>query len=271
MAEAKAVLVGEDRARRLDELLARKRHQARSDGAAVDTAHQLADRAAPELLADDGRPLDHGALVGREAIEPCREQSVNRGRDCEVAGRRPVLGDHGEQLLDEERVALRSLGDPAQQRLFDLGLASQVAEQLLGLRCGERLEHDRLADECHAGWRSSRSGRARQRMRIGASRLQPTTYSISSTKVGSAHWRSSKPDDQRPLARDVLEQPTDGPHRLFRRGRVVADPDRRGHLARDPLSVRFPCEQLVEPARAAAPPAASRTMSRNGQYVIPSP
>ncbi len=54
--------------------------------------------------------------------------------------------------------------------------------------------------------------------------------------------------DQRPLARDVLEQPTDGPHRLFRRGRVVAYSDRRGHLARDPLSVRFPCEQLVEPA-----------------------
>ncbi len=132
--EAKTVLSWEDRACGLDELLPRKRHQARSDGAAVGTAHQLADRAAPELLADDGRPLDHGALVGRQAIEPCREQSMNRGRDCEVAGRRPVLGDHREQLLDEERVALRSLGNPAQQRLFDLGLASQMAEQLFGLQ-----------------------------------------------------------------------------------------------------------------------------------------
>ena len=54
--------------------------------------------------------------------------------------------------------------------------------------------------------------------------------------------------DQRLLARDVLEQPPDGPHRLFRRRRAIADPDRRGHLACDPLPVRFPCEQLVEPA-----------------------
>ena len=144
--EAKAVLGGEDRARGLDELLARERHQARSDGAAVDTAHQLADRAAPELLADDRRPLDHGALVGRQAIEPCREQSVNRRRNGEVARRRPVLRDHGEQLLDEERIALGSLGDPDQQRVVDLGLASQMAEQLLGLQARERREHDRLAE-----------------------------------------------------------------------------------------------------------------------------
>ena len=43
-----------------------------------------------------------------------------------------------------------------------------------------------------AGWRSSSSGRARQTMSIGASRDQPQRYSIRSTKVDSAHWRSSK-------------------------------------------------------------------------------
>ena len=70
---------------------------------------------------------------------------MDRRRDRELARRCAVLGDHREELLDEERIALCGLGDPAQQVGSDLGFASKVLEQLLSLEGGERREHDRVA------------------------------------------------------------------------------------------------------------------------------
>ena len=84
---------------------------------------------------------------------------------------------------------------------------------------GERLERDRRGVRLavsQVGCLSSRSGRARQTTRIGASRLQPTRYSIRSRKVGSAHWRSSKPTtagDRGESARKAGGQPRESRRR----------------------------------------------------------
>ena len=134
----------------------------------------------------------------------------------------------------------------------DLGLALQVAEQLLGLEGRERREHDRLADGVPLGVAVEQvgPGEAENEDRslpapadhvldeLDESRLCPL-------EIVEAH-------DERPLARQVLEQPADGPHRLFGRRRTVADPNRRGHLACDPFPVGLPGEQLVEPAPVSA-------------------
>jgi hypothetical protein len=58
-----------------------------------------------ELLAFDGGTLEHRALVGRDAVQPRRQQGLNRRRDGDVAV--SVLGDHRQHLLDEERVSVR--------------------------------------------------------------------------------------------------------------------------------------------------------------------
>src|SRR5262245_45465198 len=247
--EAETVLGREDRARRLDELLTGQRHQARSDRTALD-AHELADRAAPELLADDGRPLDDGPLVRREPIEPCREQGVDGRWDGQVAGSRSVLPDHGEQLLDEERVALGGLGDPAQQRLVELGLAPEVPEKLLGLQLRERREHDRLAERVPSRVAVEKlwPGAAEDENR-GLSR--PADDVLDQLDEGRLRpLEVVEADDQGPLTRQVLEEPADRPHRLLRRRRAVADADRRGDLPCYPLRLWFSGQQLVEPAAA---------------------
>ena len=69
----------------------------------------------------------------------------------------------------------------------------ELVDQLVGLGRRQRLERDRLGPGCPptpAG-ASIRSGRARQRRRIGASRVQSVRCSSRSSSVGSAQWMSS--------------------------------------------------------------------------------
>ena len=77
---------------------------------------------------------------------------------------------------------------------------------------------------------------------------------------------------ERPLAREVLEQPADGPHRLLGRARAVADADRRGDLAAIRLRVRVAREQLLDARSGVSSAGRVRGRRRaSGQYVIPSP
>ena len=78
------------------------------------------------------------------------------------------------------------------------------------------------------GRRSSSSGRAMQRSRIGASRLQSATCSTRSRNVGSAQWRSSK--TQTTGAR-LLEQLAERPGDLVCRRRLLRLAEQRGDRA----------------------------------------
>jgi hypothetical protein len=65
---------------------------------------------------------------------------VNRRRDGQLRTVGAVLGNHGEHLFDEERIALGGLRDPRSSPLIQLEAAEQ--HQLLALPLRERLEHD---------------------------------------------------------------------------------------------------------------------------------
>src|SRR5207253_3249438 len=73
--EAEAVLSGDARDRGLDELTADKPQQRRAESlvAVAEGSHS----AGPEILPDDGRPLEHGPLEGIEAVEPSGEERLD--------------------------------------------------------------------------------------------------------------------------------------------------------------------------------------------------
>src|SRR5437762_9955601 len=78
-----------------------------------------------EVPPDHGRGRENLPFVGRQAIEPRGEERRDRRRyrDAgEIRGGRPtavaldelaVVNQHGEDLLDEERIPLGGVGDPA--------------------------------------------------------------------------------------------------------------------------------------------------------------
>ena len=112
--EAKAVVAGERGLVGSDQLLADERHQVGGQRAAGLFRQELRDRTPVEAPALDGTALDHRPLAGLEAVDACRQQRLDRGRD-----RQPVAGlvePVGEHLLDEERVPLRARDDPGALR-----------------------------------------------------------------------------------------------------------------------------------------------------------
>ena len=134
MAKPKAVFSFEDRRARLDELLARERHQRVPAESRSASGVQVGDGSASELLADHRCSLDHCALLGVETVQAGREESVDRRRDREIRRARPVLGEHCEHLLDEERIALGRIGDAGEELSAQLGLALQELEKGLGFQ-----------------------------------------------------------------------------------------------------------------------------------------
>ena len=91
------------------------------------------DRAEPEHAPDHGRVLEHGLLVVRKTVQPCRDQSLDRTRELHVGDRRtpppsatlPWRGGRRgrsapDDLLGVERVALAPLDDQLPELVGDL-------------------------------------------------------------------------------------------------------------------------------------------------------
>jgi len=137
--EAEGVLSREARALRADEPLA---HEPLQDGADLRTRRgELEECAPPDLLADDGRAFEEGALVGSEAVEAGGEKQLDGGRDGRLA---PVLLEgERDHLLGEERVALRRLGDPLALALLEI--LGQRRHERIDLLILKRLELEALA------------------------------------------------------------------------------------------------------------------------------
>ena len=79
------------------------------------------------------RSLDDRAFAGAELVEPGGQQGGNRGREIRLDIEARVLGDHGQQLFEEQRVALRRAGEPLAHFGRRLVRACQVTEQDLSL------------------------------------------------------------------------------------------------------------------------------------------
>ena len=100
-------------------------------------------------MADDGRGVDDGALLALESVETRRQERVDRGRHpvrLQLAGaphavleeQQAVVDHHRQQLLDEERVALRGLDDVRARVVRDAVVAQEVVDDLRARRGRER-------------------------------------------------------------------------------------------------------------------------------------
>ena len=63
----------------------------------------------------DRGALQHRALPRLEAIDPGREERLDRRRHALVR-RLGIVGEHREHLLDEQRIALGGVDDPIAKR-----------------------------------------------------------------------------------------------------------------------------------------------------------
>ena len=123
-----------------DQLVADERREL-CPGRAASIRRELAERLPLEVVADHGRTLEHVALLLGQPVEAGGEQRVDRRWHV---SRVTALREHGEQLLDEERVPLRDLADPRARRVVERGTLEQVLDQLLGLALRQRLERHHL-------------------------------------------------------------------------------------------------------------------------------
>ena len=202
----KASSSGEARAIRADHVLADQRGQTPVHERYERLGRQRAHHLAMEDRALHGDAREQRALLLRQALEPGCEQRMDRGRHGQLgrlvrehpalvlASKQPVVDQHREQLLGEERVALAGIGDARGRLVRRAGVTEQVLHELPGLVRAERLQEDRCGVQLPAtpaGTRLEQLGprRAQQDHRRVARRS--ATCSTRSRKVGSAHWRSS--------------------------------------------------------------------------------
>src|SRR5439155_22014623 len=121
-----------------DQLLPYKREQVAWNGRACRFGRQMLDGTAVEHLSLDRAALDRRTLLRLQAVEPRRDERVNRRGNLHVG---VVLTDQCGELLDVERVALRGLEDPRAQRLVEF--RREICKQLRALFIGERPKPDR--------------------------------------------------------------------------------------------------------------------------------
>ena len=173
-----------------DEALPREREQPGRDLRPIGGRREVGDRTLPELLADDGGPLERASLSGLEAVEPRGEQRLDR------AGQRETIDVLRVRTRGpSRRTARRRAGfprpSPRSCGVISTSSTPSDSTQLVGLVVGELRELDervprpgRARLEQVRAWRctGARSGRS----------PNAATYSTRSSIVGSAQWMSSR-------------------------------------------------------------------------------
>ena len=239
-----------------------------------DDRRGLDDRRAPPARGGrDERREAPGSWAGRRpGRSPCcarQRPSSNRMQ--------PVVDQHRQELLDEERVALRRLDDAGADSLVEARLAEQVLGDRARLVLAETLEVDPRPLAClstsRAAARRARGARCR---RGGAGRppRRRRACSTSSRNVASAQWTSSNRTTSGRSRRERLERACALPRRAPRSGtasgdRPIADATRTSASSSDGSAESFWSATSV--GSRSTMPAAWRTASASGQNVIPSP
>ena len=121
----------------------------------LDALEQLVDRTRPEGAADHRRRLQTRLLGRLEQVDPSGENGLHRVGHDEVARQlatrpvpasglvRPLVDQRPQELLDEERVSLRSHGRRPRERTRELG-RKQLVDQARRVSGGQRLQPERL-------------------------------------------------------------------------------------------------------------------------------
>ena len=243
--EAEAVVAGKgERSGR--ELLARRaqRRLARASARAV-LGQELGDRSQVEHP-----PLDRGALEDRALVAESRSMRAASSAwivggtsssplvaVLRLAGRAAARGRAGCPRRPR-RSGSQRLGDARAERACD-SVSDSVSDSGSS-RSGVAARPRRPQD----GRSSSRSGRARQTSRIGAWREAADVLDeVEQGRLGPVHVVDD--DDERPLARERLEEPADRPEGLLRpRVRGLGEAHRAGDPLRDQLGAVVVADEL---------------------------
>ena len=139
---------------RAHELLLDQRAEALAHAVPSALGQEMRHGVPDEDLADDRGRFDHGSLVGLQVVEARREQRVDRRRHdgaSDVGGRvpasaleadEPLVDEHRDELLDEERVPLGGFHDARPNALVQAGPAEQVLRDGARVVLGETFELD---------------------------------------------------------------------------------------------------------------------------------
>ena len=222
VAEAEAVLAGELRPVRPDQLLADERGQARRHLGLVGC--ERLDGAAVEDLALDRAALEHAPLGRLELIEARREQRLQRGRDDHLAVR---LAGHRQHLLDEERVAARGASDPLAQLAGD-----PLRDQLVDVLVAQRLEPKRHRPG-GAALGELRPRHAEQQDRCARGQERDVLDQVEERLL--APLDVVEDDHERPLRRGLLQRLAERPGDLLRRRRRLRLAEQRADRRRGGL------------------------------------
>src|SRR5215211_3365103 len=192
---------------------------------------ELDDGRPPELLAGDRGALNDLALAGIEPVETRGQERVDRRRDpqgAEVRSERPptfllaaqvpLLEQHAEQLLDEERIALGRSHDQRRDVVRNVGRLEQVRHELARLVLAERLQPkhrgiDRAAEPGRPLLEQLRSRQAKQHDRYVANPADEVLEQVEQRRLGPVDVLED--EYERVALRRRLEQLAHRPERLL--------------------------------------------------------
>ena len=205
--------------------------------------------------------------LNRESVDAGREQRLDRRR----RPHRRVVGPHGDELLEEERV---SLGGVHHLLAPHLGAPpdGQSPEQAGRVGVGQRLEpDDAAAAACGRPLRA-----AFEQVAAREADDQDRRPGVGGDVLDEVEHRRLGPvdvvegGDQRAAAGERLEEAADGPlHVLLGRARAVLRP--AAAATRDATTCGCESSDRRLSMLGSRSPARSFTISISGQYVIPSP
>ena len=214
-------------AARPDEAALGERLQVRIRGRRCIGIEQRDDIRSSELLPDHGAALEHRALAGAEAVEARGEQRLDRLGQRPL--REPAFQRQRQQLLEEERVALRGLGDARALIRFERR-STETLEQRIRLLRGERVEDDPV--DVRAPVEERRSLLEQLLAREADDRDRP--LALVREVLDELEERRLRPvnvvehEDERPLARARLAELAEEPGELGRRRRRLGVERSRG-------------------------------------------
>ena len=212
---------------------------------------ELRDAADMEDLAFDGRAREHPAFIGLETVEPGGEQRLDRRRNRDLRLDVLAVGEHGEHLLEEERVSRRGGGDACASLGCKLRPGRDVRDELGRLFLGERLEQDRRRVELAAGparpaVEELRAGEADDQDRCVAYPVGEVLDEVEQRRLGPVHVLER--EDERELAGERLDELAHRPEHLLGDGSRRSRADRALEPRRDDVRIRVSVEQRSDTA-----------------------
>ena len=255
-------------------------------GPAFRRRRQLDHGALVEHLAGHRGPFQHRPLGLVQPVEAGREQRLDAGRDPQVvqvggdpvavqAAQPALLDQGGQQLLQEQRVALGRPGDPPGGRLGQGHRPGQGGQQPGRLGVAERLQQQGGGVQLAPGpagpvLQELRPGHGHQQDGGAAAVVGHVLDQVEQARLGPVEVVEHH--HQRPPPGQQLQQPPERPGRLLGRAGGGLEPDQLGDPAGDVLAVAPPASSSRRSlalasagASVSAMPAAWRTISATGQ------